>query len=61
MIKPMFPEQTLVRVCLVITVTVQTFKYIQTQFTFLYFKSGRIDFIICLVAPLKLAVVTNLF
>ena len=53
-IKSMFPEQTLVKVCLVITMTIQAFEYIQAQFTFLCFKLERIDFVICLTTPPKL-------
>ena len=49
-----FPEWTLVRVCLVITMIIQAFEHMQTQFTFLCFKLGRVDFVICLVTLSKL-------
>jgi len=56
-IEPIFSEWILVRVCLVISMIVQAFECIQVWFIFLCFKSGRIDFVICLIAPSKLVVV----
>ena len=59
-IETMFPEWTIGRVCLMLTLTVGASEGMGTRLTFFYFKSGRVDFVVCFAAPCKFSVVNRL-
>ena len=49
-VKPMFPEGTQIRVCLMITSAVQA------QFALLNFKPRKISFVVCFTTPSKIPI-----
>jgi len=51
LVKPMLPEETLVRVCLMITLAIQTLERVGVWFSLLHFKSRRVSFGIYFTVP----------
>ena len=60
LIEIMFPEWAVYRISLMLTFAIGAFEGMGAEFTLLYFKSGRGDFVIGLAAPCKFSVVDGL-
>ena len=56
-VETMFPERAMNRVSLMISPTIRTLEQVGAWFSFLCFKSGRVQFFICLTTPSKFAMV----
>ena len=52
-VKPMSPKQTLIGVCLVVSMTIQAFEQMGAWFSFFGFQPWRVDLGICFAAPSK--------
>ena len=56
-VKPVLPEQTSYWIHLMLSLTIGTFKGVQTQFTFFGFKMWRINFVVHFATPTKFTVI----
>ena len=59
-IETMFPEWTIGRVCLMLALIVGASEGIGTRLIFLCFESGRVNFVICFVAPYEFSMINGL-
>jgi len=59
-VEVMVPEQTDVRICLVVTLAVDTFERVGAWFALFGFETERVGLEVCLATPDKMVVVFNL-
>jgi len=59
-IEAMFPKWTICRIDLVFAFTVEAPERMEARFTLLYFKSKRVNFIVCLTVPCKFSMMDGL-
>ena len=59
-VKPIFPERTVSRVCLMFALAVWTLEKMGTRFALLGFKPRRISFFVSFTIPHKLAIMNGL-
>ena len=59
-VEVMASEQTDVRICLVVTLAVDTFERVEAWFTLFGFKMGKIGLEVCLATPGEMVMVFNL-